>query len=653
MTVTLERHGDVAVVTLHNPPVNALGRGMREALLAMVAQLDGDDTVRAVVVTGAGKLFVGGADVTEFDQPPQAPHLPDVLARIEAARAPWVAALHGAALGGGLELALACRARIAAADATFGLPEVNLGLIPGAGGTQRLPRLVGAEVALPVIAEKRMLDAAAAQGAGLVDRIAAGDLMADAVAFARALDPAPLARDRAVADPGQAFWQAAQARIAKASKGQTAPLLALEAVRLGVVEGFQAGLAFERATFLHLRQGEEAAALRHLFFAERAALRPADLRGVTPRALGTVGVVGGGTMGVGIAAALRNAGIGVVLSERDEASLHRGMTALQALFDTAAKRGSLTPQVAADRFAGVTGTIGYGGLAGCDLVIEAVFEDLAVKREVFAALVATCDAGTILATNTSYIDPRLIFDGLPGQDRFIGLHFFSPAQVMKLLEIVPLPDTSAQVLATAFGLAAKLGKVPVRSGICDGFIGNRILRHYRHEAEAMLREGVPHSAIDAAMRGFGYAMGPFEMQDLAGLDISFMHREAARARGENVPQTPGDILVRAGRKGQKTGGGWYDYPSGGRTPHPSDEVTRLLAPMVGPPCDLPAPEIARRLVAAMAAEGRRILDEGIAGSPQDIDLVEVHGYGFPRTKGGPMFLSARDGIAGADLPTEG
>lgn len=644
MNLILERHGDVAVVTLENPPVNALGRGMRDALLAMVDRLDGDESVRAVVLTGAGKLFVGGADVSEFDRPPEAPHLPDVLARIEAARAPWIAAVHGMALGGGLELALACRYRIAAADATFGLPEVNLGIIPGAGGTQRLPRLVGVEVALPVIAEKRMLDAAQALSSGLVDRIAAGELLPEAVAYAcevLAAPPALPAADRAAADPGETFWAEAKARIGKASKGQSAPLLALEAVRLGVAEGIGAGLAFERATFLRLRESEEAAALRYLFFAERAALRPAELRGVAPRPLGTVGVVGGGTMGVGIAAALRNAGIAVVLSERDHAGLERGMAALHALFDGAVRRNSLTAEAAAGRLAGVTGTIGFDGLQGCDLVIEAVFEDLAVKREVFSALSSLCAPGAILATNTSYIDPGLIFDGLQGQDRFIGLHFFSPAQVMKLLEIVPLPDTSPQVLATAFGLAAKLGKVPVRSGICDGFIGNRILRHYRHEAEAMLREGVPFAAIDAAMRGFGYAMGPFEMQDLAGLDISFMHREAARARGEDVPETPGDILVRAGRKGQKTGGGWYDYRAGDRAPHPSPEVAVLLAPVTGATRDMAATDIADRLVAAMAAEGRRILDEGIAASPQDIDLVEAHGYGFPRTKGGPMFLAAR------------
>lgn len=644
MTVHLERRGDIAVVTLDNPPVNATSRAVRQALMDVATSIAADKTIRAVVLTGAGKLFVGGADVSEFDQPPQAPHLPDVLARIEASDVPWIAALHGTALGGGLELALACRFRVAAAGARFGLPEVTLGLIPGAGGTQRLPRLIGLDAALPMIAETRMLDTDAALAAGLVDRVIEGPLVDGAVAFAHAALESPLpppARDRALADPGDAYWQAVRARVAKAARGQTAPPLAVDAVRYGVVQGFDAGLARERETFMALRASDEAAALRYLVFAERAATRPADLRGVAPLPVVVAGVVGGGTMGVGIAAALRNAGVRVILSERDAAALERGLAALRAVFDAAAKRGLITPDMAAARMDGVSGTVGLDGLAGCDLVIEAVFEDLSVKREVFSTLSRVCAPAAILATNTSYIDPELIFDGLPGPDRFVGLHFFSPAQVMKLVEIIPLPATSATVLATAFDLAARLGKVAVRSGICDGFIGNRILRRYRAEAEAMLRDGVGHAAIDAAMRGFGYGMGPFEMQDLAGLDISFMHREAARARGESVAETPGDILVRAGRKGQKTGGGWYDYVAGDRTPVASDEVTRLLAPMTGPPREVGADAIVARLIAAMAEEGQRIIDEGIAATPQDVDLVEVHGYGFPRAKGGPMFLTRR------------
>lgn len=646
MKVRLDRQGDVVVVTIDNPPVNAMGLAIRMALIEAADAVEADASVQAVVLTGAGKLFVGGADILEFERPPQAPHLPDVLARIEASRAPWIAAMHGMSLGGGVEIALACRFRVAAMGSRFGLPEVSLGIIPGSGGTQRLARLIGVEAALPVVAEKQVMDVDRALQVGLLDRLIPGNLIEGAIAFAREVlaKPLPLPRlacERALADPGAVFWEAAEGRVAKASRGQSAPPLAVAALRRGVEQGFDAGLAFERETFLRLRASDESAALRYLFFAEKAALRPADLRSVQATVVRQVGVVGGGTMGVGIAAALRNAGMPVVLSERDQPGLDRGLTALRAVFEAGVTRGLMTEADAVARMAGVTGLIGLEGLAGCDMVIEAVFEDLGVKRDVFRTLTCICAPGAILATNTSYIDPRQIFEGLAGQDRFIGLHFFSPAQVMKLLEIIPLPRTAPPVLAAAFELAARLGKVPVRSGICGGFIGNRILRRYRSEAEAMLREGVGHAAIDAAMRGFGYAMGPFEMQDLAGLDIAFLYREAARARGEDVPETPGDILVRAGRKGQKTGSGWYDYAPGNRTPLPSDAVTRLLAQMSGLLRDPPAAEIVDRLIAAMTSEGQAILDEGIAASSQDIDLVEVHGYGFPRTKGGPMFLKSR------------
>ncbi|MFN4156586.1 MAG: 3-hydroxyacyl-CoA dehydrogenase NAD-binding domain-containing protein [Paracoccaceae bacterium] len=647
MSARLERHGDIAVVTLDNPPVNALGRAVRLALIAAVDAVDADPAIKAVVLTGAGKLFVGGADILEFELPPETPHLPDVLARIEASRVPWVAAIHGMAVGGGVEIALACRFRVASADSRFGLPEINLGIIPGSGGTQRLARLIGVAAALPVVAEGQMLDAAQALRFGLVDLLIAEPLVEGAIAFAhQALTrPLPLpACDRALPDPGADFWQAAEARVTKSARAQSAPLLAVAALRRGAELGFAAGLSFERETFLRLRASTEAAALRYLFFAERSAARPADFRSVVARGVTTAGVVGGGTMGVGIAAALRNADVPVVLSERDQPALNRGLAAVRAVFEASVRRGMISEQAARARMAGVTGCVGLEGLAGCDLVVEAVFEDLAVKREVFAALARICAPEAILATNTSYIDPRLIFDGMEGPERVIGLHFFSPAQVMKLLEIIPLPLTAAPVLAATFALAARLGKVPVRSGICDGFIGNRILRRYRSEAEAMLREGVGHAQIDAAMRGFGCAMGPFEMQDLAGLDISFLHREAARARGEAVPEAPGDILVRAGRKGRKTGGGWYDYVPGDRRPQSSGAVTRLLAPMLGVRRTVAADAITDRLIAAMASEGQAILDEGIAASPRDIDLVEVHGYGFPRAKGGPMFLTHRKNI---------
>ena len=644
MVVKVERLDEVAVVTIDNPPVNALNRAVRKRLWEIVGECDGDPAVRAVVLVGAGKLFVGGADITEFDRPVEPPLLPDLIARIETAAKPWIAAVRGAALGGGLEVALGCRFRVATAGARFALPEVNLGIIPGSGGTQRLPRLVGVATAVAVAAENASLDIVKATENGLVDRLVEEPLIDAAVAFAREALTRPLpepvsARPIAAVDP--AVLEEASTRIARTARMGQAPARVLEAIRYGIDEGFEAGMALERATFLELRASTEAAALRYLFFAERAALKPADLRGVEPLSLSRTGVVGGGTMGVGIAAALRNAGIAVRLVERDEPSLQRGMSALSAIFESAQRRGRLSAEEREARMAGVTGHVGYEALADCDLVIEAVFEDLDVKRAVFAELGSVCRPDAVLATNTSYIDPRQIAEGLPQPERFIGLHFFSPAQVMKLLEIVPTPETRQNVLATAVDLARRLSKMPVRSGICDGFIGNRIMRRYRADAEAMLREGVPLRDIDAAMRGFGYGMGPFEVQDLAGLDISFLHREAARARGAMIPDTPGDLLVRAGRKGQKTGGGWYDYETGDRTPKDSAEAARVIAPMVGPQRTMSSEAIVDRLLAAMAAEGQAILEEDIAASAADIDLVEVHGYGFPPRRGGPMFHAAR------------
>jgi len=647
MTLTLARDRDVAIVTIDNPPVNAINGATRIRLIALAEELDADPAIKAIVLAGAGKLFVGGADISEFDRPVESPTLPEVIARIEAARKPWIAAIHGVAFGGGLEITLGCRFRLAAPGTRLGLPEVNLGIIPGAGGTQRLPRLTGIAVALPVVAEMKTLTADEALKLGLVDQLIEGDLVAGAIDFARsaiARPLPPLAIERPLADATPELWSEAAQRIGKAARGNAAPLRALDAMRHGAERGIVEGLKRERSLFLDLRGSPEAAALRYLFFAERGAARPAALKGVTPLPIRRVGVIGGGTMGVGIATALRDADLPVVLVERDAESVSRAEKALSGSFEAAQRRGKLSAEAAAARLAGVTFTTAYEALADCDLVIEAVFEDLAVKRAVFARLGAICRPDAILATNTSYLDPRRMTEGLPQPERVLGLHFFSPAQVMKLVEIIPTPATRPEVLAAAFALAQKLGKIPVQAGICDGFIGNRILRRYRGAAETLLRSGVAIEAIDAAMRNFGFAMGPFEVQDLSGLDISFLHREAARARGEHVPETPGDVLVRAGRKGQKTGGGWYDYQPGDRTPRVSPETARLLAPFVAEKRDMPATEIADHLLAAMADEGRAILDEGIAASASDIDLVEVHGYGFPRWRGGPMFLRGRKSV---------
>lgn len=649
MSVTISRAGDIAVVTVDNPPVNALGQALRQGLWEAVEALDADPAVRAVVLICAGRTFIAGADVSEFGKPPVPPHLPDLVARIEGAAKPWIAAIHGSALGGGLELALGCRLRVALATASLGLPEVTLGIVPGAGGTVRTPRAVGLAAAVDLVTSGKPIRAARAREIGLIDAVIEGDLLPGALAFAaEALTrplPAPLSA-RAIAAPGPEFWTEAEAALARRSRGAVAPLRALACLRRAAEADFAMAMAFERETFLALRGSDQALALRHVFFAERAAPRPAALAGVAARPLRSAAVIGGGTMGAGIAAALREAGLPVVLVERDTAALERGLATLRGIFEGAMKRGRLSAAALDSRMAGVTGATDDAALADSDLVIEAVFEDLGVKRAVFARLGQVCRPDAVLATNTSYLDPRAIAEGLPQPERFLGLHFFSPANVMKLLEIVPIPQTAPETLAAGFALAARLGKIPVQAGICDGFIGNRILKRYRAAAEDLVRQGVAIAEIDAAMRAFGMAMGPFEAQDLGGLDIAFLQREAARAAGQVVPETLGDILVRAGRKGQKTGGGWYDYAPGDRRPQTSAEVARLLAGQTGATAALDGEAIARRLVAEMAEEGSALLSEGIARQPADVDLVEIHGYGFPRWRGGPLFHAARRGLAG-------
>lgn len=639
MIVSIEREDGIAVVTVDNPPVNALGQALRQGLWDAVGTLDADASVRAVVLICAGRTFIAGADVTEFGKPPMPPHLPDLVDRLEQATKPWIAAIHGSALGGGFEVAMGCRLRVALDSAAVGLPEVTLGIVPGASGTVRTPRLAGVEAAVELVTTGRPVKAAKALSMGLVDKVVTGDLRAEAVAFARTALTQPLPQpisEHPVTSPDAAWWDEQRKAIAKRAKGEVAPLRALDCLRMAAEKPFAEAMAHERATFLELRASDQAAALRHIFFAERAAPKPAHLD-AKPRDIRSAAVIGGGTMGAGIAAALRDAGLPVTLIERDAEAVARGLANLRSIFDGAVKRGKLTEAQAQARMDGVTAGSDYALLADTDLVIEAVFEDLTVKRAVFAQLGQTCRADAILATNTSYLDPRLIAEDVANPDRFIGLHFFSPANVMKLLEIVPTPTTSPETLATGFALARSLAKIPVQAGICDGFIGNRILKRYRTEAETLVRQGIAIDAIDAAMRAHGFAMGPFEAQDLGGLDIAYLQREGARAAGQDVPETLGDILVREGRKGQKTSGGWYDYTPGDRTPKPSQTTASLLADRISTGHSLTPEDIAARLTGAMAAEGKAILAEGIALKASDIDLVEIHGYGYPRWRGGPMF----------------
>lgn len=644
MSVTITRDENIAIVKVDNPPVNALGQALRQGLWDAVATLDQDPQVEAVVLICAGRTFIAGADVREFGLPPQPPHLPDVVAKIENAQKPWVAAIHGSALGGGLEVALGCRFRVAVANASLGLPEVTLGVIPGASGTVRTPRLIGLEKAISMVTSGKPVRAEQAQKDGLINAVIEGDLQEGAINFARNAIKQELPKilsQRSAPQADVAFWEQQKAAVIKATKGASAPLLAFESIRQSTFLPFDEAMAFERKTFLERRDSKEAAALRRIFFAERNATKPDFVKDIAPIDIKKTAVIGGGTMGAGIVMALSNAGYPVVLVEQDAEAVARGLSNVQKIIDASVKRGILSEAQAEARLSSIKGTSDYANLADVDLVIEAVFEEISVKRDVFAKLGQACRADAILATNTSYLDPRDIAQGLPHPERFIGLHFFSPAHIMKLMEIVPTPETSEPVLATAFALAAKLKKMPVRAGICEGFIGNRILKRYRAAAENLLRKGNKIADIDAAMRGYGLAMGPFEAQDMGGLDIAFLQREGARATGADVPETLGDILVRAGRKGQKTQGGWYDYVEGERKGRPSAQVDALLQNKISAEQPLSLEAIAETLVGEMAAEGQAILDEGIALSAVDIDLVKIHGYGFPRWRGGPMFASEK------------
>ncbi|MDP2084077.1 MAG: 3-hydroxyacyl-CoA dehydrogenase NAD-binding domain-containing protein [Gemmobacter sp.] len=627
------------LITLDNPPVNVIGRAVRQGLLAALDAAEAAGVER-VIVTGAGAAFSAGADATEFDGPPQPPHLPDLLVRLE--RLPSIAAINGTALGGGVEIALACRMRIAAPSVMLGLPEVTLGVVPGAGGTQRLPRIAGLAAAADLISEGRRFDAAEALRLGIIDAVADDPLAAALAVPEGDMDRHLAACDRPAPAADPAAIAAARARADKRARGQVAPQAAFDLVAATAEVPLAEGLTLERARFLDLRAGPQARALRHVFFAERAAAARARRFAVPPAPVASAIVVGGGTMGAGIAYALDGAGIAVTLVEADTAAADRARANIGRLFDDAVKRGKATAVEAEAGRARIAVAVGYGALPQADIAIEAVFENLAVKRQVFAALDSALPDSAILATNTSYLDPNAIFEGIRAPERCVGLHFFSPAHVMKLVEIVRAAGTSQATLATAFGLAARLGKLPVEAGVCDGFIGNRILTRYRQTCDVMLIEGALPWQVDRAMEAFGMAMGPYAVQDLSGLDIAFANRQRKNLRAAlGVRYIPiADRMVEdLGRLGRKSGAGWYDH-SEGAAPRPAPAVTPLIeaasveASITRRVFD--DAEIVDRALAAMIDEGARILGEGIARRPADIDLVMVHGYGFPRWRGGPM-----------------
>ncbi|MGB0506506.1 MAG: 3-hydroxyacyl-CoA dehydrogenase NAD-binding domain-containing protein [Pikeienuella sp.] len=639
--VSVTYEGDVAIVTVTNPPVNALSQAVRQGIHEAVAEVDASDAGAAVLICD-GRTFIAGADIREFDKPPMDPDLNTMINAIEGATKTWVAAIHGTALGGGLEAALGCHIRVAAPTAKMGLPEVHLGILPGAGGTQRLPRVVGAAEAVSMITSGAPIGAAKAAEIGLVDEVAE-DFRAAAIAQAKAAIgsvPNMLPRTPAKNDPSELEWGMMRMAVEKKAKGQMSPVTALQSVRNAFRKELPEGLKAERELFTGLKESDQSRALRYAFFAERAVAKPTVIAGIKAGEVKSVAVVGGGLMGSGIATSLLNAGLSVVMVEMNEEASAAGRARVEGNLASAVKRGKQTEAAAAALMARLTNAANYSATADCDLAIEAVFEDLEVKRSVFASLEAAMRPDAILATNTSYIDPNQIFANVSGKHRVVGAHFFSPAHIMRLCEVVQAAETSAETLATVFGLAKRMKKIAALSGVCDGFIGNRMLAAYRRVCDYMMEDMRDIEAIDAAMRGFGLPMGPFELIDLAGLQIGWAARKRqAPNRDPSIRySTVADTLCEASRFGQKTGAGWYKYEEGNRKPISDPFVADVIAKAADGRLQrsFTAEEIQRRAMAAMVNEGAKIIEEGIAARPLDVDMVKLFGYGFPRWRGGPM-----------------
>ena len=638
-SVSVSRDGDVAVISIDNPPVNALSFHVREPLMQAFETLRDDASVAAIVLACAGRTFVAGADITEFGKPMQRPDLRDLIATLEKIEKPTVAAIHGTALGGGLELALGCHFRVADGAAKLGLPEVKLGLLPGAGGTVRLPYLLGPQKALKLIVSGTPIGTAEALDGGLVDAIAEGELVAAAVEFARARTAEgkkfPAVRDRRdkVERVDLAAFDKQAAELAKKARGLEAPVACAQSVRNAVTLPFDEALAKEREFFVTLVSGDQSRAQRHLFFAEREAAKvPGVGKDIAPREIRRAGVIGAGTMGGGIAMAFVNGGVPVTFLEMNREALDRGLATIEKNYAISVSRGSLSEDAKAKRMALFSATTDYAGLADCDIVVEAVFEEMSVKKDVFGKLDTVAKPGAILASNTSYLDVDDIAASTSRPQDVVGTHFFSPANVMKLLEIVRGRKTAPDVLATLLSLARKIGKVPVVVGVCQGFVGNRMLSARSEESENLLLEGATPSQVDAVFTDFGWPMGPFQMYDLAGLDIGWRNR---KSHGKTAIIS--DQLCEQGRFGQKTGKGFYLYENGSRTPTPDPEVEKLIAEKARERGinrrAISAGEIAERTLYPMINEGAKILEEGIASRASDIDIVWVNGYGFPDRQG--------------------
>ncbi|MCB8745550.1 enoyl-CoA hydratase/isomerase family protein [Rhodoferax sp. U2-2l] len=653
--------GPVALITLNNPPVNGLGLATRVALTDGLARALADEAVTAIVITGAGKAFSGGADITEFGSPKafQEPNLLSVILALEASPKPVIAAVHSVCMGGGLELALGCHYRIAALGCQVALPEVKLGLLPGAGGTQRLPRALGVEPALNMIVSGEPVKSEhllALPGQKLFDKLAMSPdtLLAEALAFALEVAnvrPLPLVRHLPCKHPqGDGYFQFARNMVKGMAKHFPAPLKCIDAVQAATQKTFVDGMAFERDTFLNLMWTPEHRALKHLFLAERAASKVPDVPADTGlRAIHSVAVIGSGTMGGGIAMNFLNAGVPVTILEAQPEALARGLATIRKNYESQVKKGKLKPDKLEQRLALLSTTLSYDDLKDADLVIEAVFEDMGVKEAVFRELDRVMKPGAILASNTSTLDLNHIAAITQRPQDVVGLHFFSPANVMKLLEVVRGDKTAKDVLATVLALAKKIKKTAVVSGVCDGFIGNRMVDPYIRQAGFLLDEGCTPAQVDRAMEKFGMAMGPFRMSDLAGNDIGWAIRKRRYVEAPQVKYSrTADLLCEQGRFGQKTGAGWYDYLPGKRDAVPSAQVVQMIeehrASLGITPRKISDDEIVQRLVYALVNEGARILEDGIANKSSDIDIVYIYGYGFPVHRGGPMHYANEVGL---------
>jgi 3-hydroxyacyl-CoA dehydrogenase len=634
----------VLVITIDNPPVNAASFAVRQGLADAITDAGNDTAIKAMVLTGAGRIFVGGADITEFDKPPVEPILPDICQLLENSSKPLIAALNGAALGGGLEIVLACHYRIAAPNASVAFPEVKLGLIPGAGGTQRLPRLTGAAVAIDLIGSGRSIKAGEALSLGVLDDIAA-DPVARAIELASETDNHRFRKTGELAVPPSSEEEiaAAKRKALSKAKGQIAPGEAVTLVESAGRTPLVDSLAHERAAFLALKQSPQSSALRHVFFAEREAGKVPAREGVTPRKIETIGVVGAGLMGSGIAVAALDAGFRVTVVEQAEEAADKGRLRITGLLDKALSSGRTDTTTHAGRVSRLTIASELAALADADLVIEAVFDDLDVKIDLFRRLDGVVRDNAILATNTSYLDPDVIAAATARPERMLGLHFFSPAHIMRLVEVVQCAKSDPEIVATGFAVAKAMRKLPIYSGVTEGFIGNRIFSAYRREAEYLVEDGAEPQDVDSAIEAFGMAMGPFAISDLAGLEIAWARRKrqaATRDPNERYVEIA-DRLCEAGRFGQKNGLGWYRYTDGKRAVDP--DVTTLIAELRASkniaPQVFSQDDILDRLLKAMADEGQRLLGAGVALRASDIDLVLINGYGFPAHKGGPMYLA--------------